>query len=486
MTVSVSDLQAALKTATEDIPTAAESDDRPSPACVFTPVSHLKALRPQTLLVSGARGAGKTFWTLALHQKSIREMLQQDVPELANVRVRIGYTSRANPEAYPSSQQCSLFLQTFDAYDVWRTVWVRALADQPEVKPLSPCPGRSWSEDVRIVAQKTEEVDRFFFEANRILAENDVKVLVLFDALDRVAESWQDIDCLTMALMKMTLELSTFSNIKGKIFLREDHCNRLSFNFRDASKLLATKVDLSWKRAELYALLWKRFCNSDGMSGELLRLVFEEICPQGLQERDGIWNFERTIELSDDNFRKLFHRLAGPYMGKNQRRGVPYVWTVGHLADSRQQASPRSFLAAVCYACDDSRQNHRNAPYAIHYDSIKLGVRAASEIRVNEMKEDNPWVGGLLESLRGVTVPCSFREVQDIWEARYPRGPVELVEQHPRHAPPEFASQQWPEVKNLLERLGFCTTMTDGRFNMPDLYRIGFGLGRKGGVKPLK
>jgi hypothetical protein len=27
--------------------------------------------------------------------------------------------------------------------------------------------------------------------------------------------------------------------------------------------------------------------------------------------------------------------------------------------------------------------------------------------------------------------------------------------------------------------------MRDGRINMPDLYRVGFGLGRKGGVTPL-
>jgi hypothetical protein len=27
--------------------------------------------------------------------------------------------------------------------------------------------------------------------------------------------------------------------------------------------------------------------------------------------------------------------------------------------------------------------------------------------------------------------------------------------------------------------------MKDGRINMPDLYRVGFGLGRRGGVKPM-
>jgi len=28
--------------------------------------------------------------------------------------------------------------------------------------------------------------------------------------------------------------------------------------------------------------------------------------------------------------------------------------------------------------------------------------------------------------------------------------------------------------------------MHDMRINMPDLYRVGFGLGRRGGVKPIR
>ncbi|MDE7066045.1 MAG: hypothetical protein K2O70_11390, partial [Desulfovibrionaceae bacterium] len=344
---------------------------------------------------------------------------------------------------------------------------------------------RSWEEDVAAVSRAPEAVDRFLFEANRALAAAGTRLLALFDALDRVAESWKDIDDLTTALLRTTLQLSTYSHIKGKIFLREDHYNRLVFTFPDASKLLATRVELSWKRAELYALLWKRLCNGAGQNGEMLRAVFDKYLPGDLVEKEGVWLFRHTTVLTDDTLRPLFHALTGPYMGKDRRRGIPYIWTVGHLADARRQTSPRSFLAAIRRACDDSRENHHDAAYAIHYESIKNGVQTASEIRVNEMKEDNPWVGDLLTPLKGMTVPCPSEEVQALWETRYPKGPKELVDNYPRYAPPEFASQRWQDVRELLERLGFCMTLGDGRFNMPDLYRVGFRLGRKGGVKPL-
>lgn len=38
----------------------------------------------------------------------------------------------------------------------------------------------------------------------------------------------------------------------------------------------------------------------------------------------------------------------------------------------------------------------------------------------------------------------------------------------------------------ILSELAFFETMKDGRVNLPDLYRVGFGLGRRGGVRPVK
>ena len=39
---------------------------------VFVPQSHYKALLPQTMLVEGMRGAGKSFWTRVLYDKELR------------------------------------------------------------------------------------------------------------------------------------------------------------------------------------------------------------------------------------------------------------------------------------------------------------------------------------------------------------------------------------------------------------------------------
>ena len=52
--------------------------------------------------------------------------------------------------------------------------------------------------------------------------------------------------------------------------------------------------------------------------------------------------------------------------------------------------------------------------------------------------------------------------------------------------PPQHADRGSEGVRKDLERIGIFETMKDGRVNLPDLYRVGFGLGRRGGVPPIK
>ena len=151
---SASDLQKALKAITDTFPIAAENES-PTAASVFTPRSHIRALRPQTLLVIGARGVGKTFWTQALYQEDIRKVLQQDIPVLANLRVSIGYSNRIHPDAHPSSNQFSSLIKKYDPVDVWRAVLLRTVAAQKEVTSQCPFISNLWECTVTHVSKNT-------------------------------------------------------------------------------------------------------------------------------------------------------------------------------------------------------------------------------------------------------------------------------------------------------------------------------------------
>ena len=198
-------------------------------------------------------------------------------------------------------------------------------------------------------------------------------------------------------------------------------------------------------------------------------------------EQGNVWFVAPEMKPASEMQKKAFATLAGPWMGRDKRRGVPYTWSVGHLADGRGQTSPRSFLAAIRQSAEDSNERYQQHDYALHFESIKRGIQKASEIRVQEMAEDYPWVPDVLSTLSGMNVPVEFDAVKEKWEEKFPSGVQDISS---TRLPAQHIDRGWDGVREDLQRLGLLETKKDGRIDMPDLYRVGFGLGRKGGVKP--
>ena len=171
-------------------------------------------------------------------------------------------------------------------------------------------------------------------------------------------------------------------------------------------------------------------------------------------------------------------------MGTDHRRGFPYTWIPNHLADTEGRVSPRSFLAALRTAAEDTGNERPDHQYALHYDSIKRGVQEASKIRVRELQEDYPWMHRALEHLAGMVVPCEFEEIAARW--RDERVLDRLAEDKDEvKLPPRGKAQGADGVRKDIESLGVFLRLRDGRVNIPDVFRVGYGLGRKGGVKPV-
>jgi hypothetical protein len=290
-------------------------------------------------------------------------------------------------------------------------------------------------------------------------------------------------DGIVRDLLRVVLWLKSYSNLHAKVFLREDQSDRTITDFTDASKLLATKAELNWAPHDLHGLLWQMLCNAPQPHGSLLCEVYEKVVGALPRTQSGVLYPADEVKRDSVKQRGLFEALAGPWMGRDRRRGVPYVWSVSHLADGRGRTSPRSFLAAIRQAAEDSNDKHAEHALALHYESIKSGVQTASGIRVAEMAEDYPWVTQIMDPLRGLTVPCEFDIFEGKWIDSFPDG---LHAGLDGRLPPQHSERGWPGVRNDLQRLGVFETMKDGRVNLPDLYRVGFGLGRRGGVKPVK
>lgn len=445
---------------------------------LYVPPAHIKALRLDCHLVIGTRGAGKSVWTAALGDSQLRKALGAVVPTLDQAEVSIGFAEAGRFEQHPDAETFAQLLSAGEtAYDIWRAVvarWVSQLQ-------AYPIPQANWPQTVSWVRANPEATARLMQQSSRQLVESGKQGLIVFDALDRLSQDWQVMDRIVRDLLRVVLWLKSYPRISAKVFLREDQAERTVTDFPDASKLLATQAELAWAPHDLHSLLWQSLLNGPEKHGERLRDVYQRATGIPAQEAGGRWLLSESCKKDTPAQRALFEALAGPWMGRDKRRGIPYVWSVSHLADGKGRTSPRSFLAAIRQAAEVSDERYSTHPLALHYEGIKQGIQKASGIRVNEMAEDYSWVRTFMEPLTGLNVPCDYSALLERWQSHFGSSPNTVDIQG---LPPQHAQRGWDGIKDDLRRLGVLDIKKDGRLDMPDLYRVGFGLGRKGGVKP--
>ena len=454
----------------------------PDETTVYLPASHVKAIHPDATLVTGMRGAGKTFWWSALQVAAVRTRIAS-AHKWSGINERTeaspGFGVRPNPEAYPGQGVLpQLLAEGVSPRMIWRTVvlW-RLCREGQRLRSLA-----TWRERVDHVASHPDEMDRMLSRRDAELHEKGASLLILFDALDRCGETRDATLRVIRGLLETGLDLRPYRRLRLKVFLRLDQAAEPGISdFPDASKILASRVELAWPRHELYGLLWRLLRH--GEHGDRSRRLLE-ILESPTDSRSGFLPMSRSRE---DRYRKRFHGLAGPWMGTDRRRGFPYTWIPNHLGDTFGRVSPRSFLTALKEAARDTADRYSEHDYALHYRSIKAGVRKASETRVHELREDDPWLDTALRPLRGMIVPVDFREIENAWKAR---GVIDELARKPEGAssglPPRGIRYGALGLREDLQEAGIFYLLRDGRVNIPDVFRIGYGLGRKGGVRPAR
>jgi hypothetical protein len=460
-------------------------------AFTYVPPSHARALDPDNTVVEGIRGAGKSFWWAALHSESHRRFVASVFPETRinkNLTTSQGFGTHMPPNQAPSKDTLAQLAKDYDLRHIWRAV----VATQ--VGFPAPYPGSgSWSEKVRWVVANPENFDETLYRADDLLSQQGKTHLILFDALDRLADNWQTIRPIARALFQVALDLKGCRSIRLKLFVRPDMIeDRDLLAFPDSSKLLARRVSLVWRRVDLYALLFQCLGNAS-LGGD----SFREHCSKAFNliwehnaESDA-WILPRALRVDEAVQKEVFHAITGPTMASGpsgHKRGFPYTWLSSHLVDGRDQVSPRSFCAALRQAA--TLETPEDWQYPLHYRNIHAGVQEASRIRVHEItREDYPWVNIVMEPLRGhITVPCDVKDILYLWDNT---GTIDTL--HDLSAltdvvklPPQHQEQRGEGILNDLEALGLIQRLSLRRIQMPDVYRIAFGLGRRGGVKPLK
>ena len=322
------------------------------------------------------------------------------------------------------------------------------------------------------VQANSEKVDHVLTALDNRFAATGRKLLVVFDALDRLANDWETTRKLTAALLKRALAVRSYRTLRLKLFMRRDQFEDPAlFEFPDGSKIKNTRVELTWSSADLYTLLFVRL-SQDPASAQAFEKLSAVLAAQATPAPDA----------PTDRNKVLVDAIAGEYMGTDKKRGRVFTWLPLHLSDARGETSPRTFLTAWREAA-----RHLPAPTRRAIDHLGLleGVRKASEDRLQELQEDYWWIRRALAPLQGQMVPMDRLLLEKLW--RTSKTTATIVRSSGRGlAPVQLVDSQKPEASlvDALAAIGVVEIRSNGKINVPDIFRVEAGIKRKGGVKP--
>ena len=251
-----------------------------------------------------------------------------------------------------------------------------------------------------------------FRAIDQALIKEGITYVLVFDALDVIADQWTAIRAQLEGLIKVALAVRALQSVRMKLFIRPDMADdRRLWDVGDASKLRHSEVTLAWRRRDLYGLLWTVLANlrddAEGQGAAAFRDHCAEVFDAKFDHQDDSWRPPHKLVEDEDWQQEIFRALAGDYMGAGPTKGDTYKWVTNHLSDAAGFAAPRSFLLAM----KEGAAKTKSQETVLDKIGIKSGARIASKTRVEELSEDYRWMDTVLKVMEGLVVPLTDQDL---------------------------------------------------------------------------
>ncbi|MBD2561019.1 MULTISPECIES: MinD/ParA family ATP-binding protein [Nostoc] len=436
-----------------------------------------------TCLIRGRKGTGKTalYW-LFLKHKSVAQKLAHG--RLDNT-VFLSAHGRFQ-ESRPTRDEFQIIHETLQQNrGTWEAFWRAYLLFRCHQENLFNFPkgkkSAKYSELRKIINNLPKE--RWQSESTQVLLElstNSELRLIVKDAIDILLNEeaknnsqklwflYDDLDedfpevggirqqALTgLFQLVQSCDANRLTEIRFKIFLREDIWNRLSFD--NKSHFTGRDIILQWTRIDFLRLALRQAIQSEDFKN-----LVDRISPVAFESID-----QATEEAIDKALELLWgSRRRGGNRAKNVSR-----WVYERLTDSSSTTFPRSLSILLKGAKEQELSYKGQSSSKFRTDrllqgkSLEFGLKKASEKRCEEIKEEYPDLTKFFDSLKGKLAFLSKEQLQTVW-------------QESAHDIADFE-----EFASFLSEIGIIEWREkEKRYKVADIYVYGFEMDRRGAV----
>ena len=436
-----------------------------------------------TCLIRGRKGTGKTalYWLFLQHKNAAQKLahgrLDNTVFLSAHGRFQQSRPSRDEfQDIHKTLQQdggtweafwrAYLLLRCYQQ-DLFKFPQGKKGAKFSELKTtINNVPRERWqSESTQALLQLStnSKLRPIVKDAVSILLNDEtrnksLKLWFLYDDLDEDFSEAGEVrqQALTgLFQLVQSCDANRLTEIRFKIFLREDIWNRLSFD--NKSHFTGRYIILQWTRIDFLRLALRQAIQSD------FKNLVDRISPVAVESID---------QANEDAIDKALEILWGSRRrGGNKSKKVSR-WVYERLTDSSGTTFPRSLSILLTEAKEQEltykgqSSSKFRADRLLQGTSLEFGLKKASEKRCEEIKEEYPNLINFFELLNGKSALLEKEQLQEIWQ----KSAVSIIENFE-----EFAS--------FLGEIGIIEWREkDKRYKFADIYVYGFKMPRRGTV----
>lgn len=439
-----------------------------------------KFLSDKNWLIRGAKGTGKSMlFRLFVEQAEEAKKLASYYIDVSNVNFIAGHGKTTIKASILEGTSLASYEQQVGD-DCWKYFWLNYALLQlcyslPELQSLSNinenlkrliATEKPRSADIVLwlveqAKSPTASIETFdqLRDISSWLQENNRRVWLLYDELDTgfgsTQEDYQRRRKALEALLAWWLESGiSLKHIVPKIFLREDIWNQLNFTNK-GHFVSGRSLELKWEEADLWRLVLRQVLNH---SPSLSKTV----------DRESGVRVERLENIELKQLRKSLEPLWGERMGSGNK-SYTYNWVRKRTADSQDHSFPRSLILLLEEAVKIEKRNSKEYTdeRILRPKSLIDALPEVSKQRVNEVRNEYPELGQLLDKLQGERSPIDENRLTEIWEIEGTELTTRLKEIIDAGIFKEYSRRKDPLPSPRV-------------YSVAELYLYGLGMTRKG------